>query len=210
MEEEDLIGEAIDLNLFLVAPSMDKETWFLLKSGRGPMFFDTSKIIGYPDFMQKMTKFAIEKIEKEKINYDLIVGAPYGGLPLSYYLASALKSPCLTLRKDGAKKVGTMATSSELLGVYKKGDKVLIIEDAISSANTVIEFALRIRNYGLLVSDVLAIVDVGRGGEENLKNQNICLHSLFKWKNLYKCYKIKKSHLLNPEIKIYLDDLFKD
>ncbi len=209
-KKENLIEEIINYNLFSIAPSMDKETWFLLKSGRGPLFFDTSKIIAYPELMQKITQLAIDIIKEKKIDYNLIVGAPYGGLPLSYYLASTLKVPCLTLRKDGVKKTGTMATSSEILGVYKEGDKVLIIEDAISSANTVIGFSSRIKNYGLLVNDVLAMVDVGRGGEENLKNENIRLHSLFTWKDLYNCYKAKKSHLLDPKVKDYLDNIFKD
>ncbi|MFA7385463.1 MAG: phosphoribosyltransferase family protein [Candidatus Paceibacterota bacterium] len=210
-KEEDLIEDIISHNLLFVASSMDKENWVLLKNGiRGPLFFDTSKIIGYPSLMQKITQFAADIIKEEKIDYDLIAGAPYGGLPLSYYLAYNLKSPCLTLRKDGVKKNGTMPTSGEILGVFKKDDKVLIVEDAVLSANTVIKFASRLRNAGLKITDALAIVDVGRGGTENLKNQNIRLHSLFEWKDLYNCYKIKKSHLLNSEIKNYLDDIFKD
>jgi orotate phosphoribosyltransferase len=207
-KEKSLIEDVVDMGLFCVVSSMDRQTWFPLKSGPGPLFFDTSKIIAYPDLMEKITQFATEKIKEEKISFDLIVGAPYGGMPLSYFIASALHAPCLTLRKDGSKKTGTMATFAEILGIYKKGDKVLIIEDAISSANTVIEFARRLRKAGLVVTDVLAIVDVGRGGAENLKVQNIHLNTIFTWKNLYKCYKARKPGMLDLEVKKYLDDMF--
>lgn len=210
MDKKDLLENVIDLNLFCIVPSMNHEEWFALKSGRGPLFFDTSKIIGYPDFMQKLTRYAVEIIKDQNISYSLIVGAPYGGLPLSYFVASALHAPCLALRKDGAKKVGTMATSAEILGIYKKGDKVLIIEDAVSSADSVIGFADRLRDVGLIVTDVLAIVDVGRGATENLKAQNINLHPLFTWKELYNFYKSKKLDTLNPNVRKYLDDMFKE
>ena len=153
-------------------------------------------------------RFAIEKIKSEKISYNLVAGIPYGGMPLSYCIAFKLGAPCLTIRKDGVKKTGTMATSAEILGIYKNGDKVLMIEDAVSSANSAIEFAGRLRKAGLLVTDVLSLVDVGRGAAENLKAQNICLHSIFQWKNLYECYKTRKPGALNPEVKVYLDNMF--
>lgn len=52
IKKEDLIEEIIDYNLLFVAPSMDKGKWMLLKNGiYAPLFFDTSKIIGYPNLM---------------------------------------------------------------------------------------------------------------------------------------------------------------
>ena len=208
MTQEGLLEYVIDLGLFCVAPSMDRETWFPLKSGQGALFFDTSKIGAYPDLMKKLVQFVIEKIKNENISFDLIAGVPYGGMPLSYFLASGLAVPCLTIRKDGVKKNGTMATSAEILGVYKHGDKVLMIEDAVSSAGSAIEFANRLKKADLSVTDVIVIVDVGRGAVENLKAQNICLHTIFKWKDLYNCYKARKSEALNLEVKNYLDNIF--
>ncbi len=208
MVKENLLEDVIDAGLFCVAPSMDIKTWFPLKSGPGPLFFDTSKIIAYPDLMEKLTQFVIKKIKTEKICFDLIAGVPYGGMPLSYFLASALHVPCLTIRKDGVKKTGTMATADEILGIYKKGDRILLIEDAVSSANSAIEFAGRLRGVGLIVSDVFSMVDVGRGATENLKSQDICLHPVFEWKNLYKSYRIKKSNSIDSEVKKYLDNMF--
>ncbi len=210
MAQRNLLEDVIDIGLFRVAPSIDQKTWFPLKSGPGPLFFDTSKIIAYPVLMEEITQFSNEIIKDGKISFDIIAGVPYGGMPLSYFLASTLRVPCLTIRKDGVKKTGTMATAAEILGVYKKGDRVLIIEDAVSSANSAIEFAGRLRRAGLVVADVIAIVNVGRGAEENLIAQNICLHSIFEWKNLYNCYKIRKPNSINLEVKKYLDNIFEE
>jgi orotate phosphoribosyltransferase len=113
----------------------------------------------------------------------------------------------LALRKEGAKKDGTMPTAGEILGVYKKGDKVLIVEDAVLSANSVIEFAGRLRKVGLEVTDVLAMVDVGQGAIENLRAQNICLHAMFTWKDIYDFYKNKNLEI-NPEVQEYLEKIF--
>ncbi|MFA6295391.1 MAG: phosphoribosyltransferase family protein [Candidatus Paceibacterota bacterium] len=210
-KNKDLIEEIIKHNLLFVASSMNQNRWVLLKNDiRGPLFFDTSKIIAYPGLMQMITQCAINVIKGDEIKFDLILGAPYGGLPLSYFLAAALKTPCLTMRKEGIKKDGTMPTSAEILGVFKKGDKVLIIEDAVLSANTVIEFAQRLRKVGLEITDVLTMVDVGRSGAENLKAQNIRLHSLFTWKDLFDCYKELRSDRLSLEVKTYLEEMFKE
>jgi len=182
-----LIKEIIKLGIFKVTETTNKNKWILLKNGsRAPVFLDTSVFISHPLLLEKINKYIVQIIKEEKIKFDKIMGLPYGGIPFTYGVANILKVPALALRKEGKKNY---STKGDLLGKFKKGDKVLLIEDAIVTANTAIGFIKRIRQDNLLVKDIISIVDIGGLGFKNLKNEDVCLHSLFTWKDLFIVYK---------------------
>jgi len=202
--KSDLIKEIIELGLFKVSSSADKNKWILLKNGsRTPVFLDTAKFISYPELIAKVNKFAVKIIKDNNIIFDRIIGAPYGGLPFCYGIANILQAPCLALRKEGPKNY---STAGELLGIYKKGERVLLIEDATVTANTVIEFVKKLRSQGLRVTDVITILDIEKFAKTNLDKHQIRLHSLFTWKDLFGYYKIKNSRLISAKMRIFLDN----
>lgn len=171
------------------------------------MFLDTSKFNSLPELTRSVNEFIIKTIKGKKIVFDEIVGAPYGGLPFSYGVATLLRAPCLSIRKEGPKNY---STAGEVLGIYGKGDRVLIIEDATVTGNTVIGFIKKLRKKHLLVSDVITIVDVGGPAKDNLKKQKVSLHALFTWKELYDGYKRKNPRLIGDKMRDYLDNLVRD
>ncbi|MCX6753497.1 MAG: phosphoribosyltransferase family protein [Candidatus Nomurabacteria bacterium] len=182
-----LIREIIKLDIFRVANTTDKNKWILLKNGsRTPIFLDTSVFISHPLLLEKINKYIIQIIVEEKIKFNRIMGLPYGGIPFTYGVTNILKVPALALRKEGKKNY---STKGDLLGEFKKGDRVLLIEDAIVTANTAIGFIERIRKDNLIVQDLISIVDIGSIGGKNLKEVGVRLHSLFIWKELFNVYK---------------------
>lgn len=182
-----LIKEILKFDIFKVAKTTNKNNWILLKNGsRAPIFLDTSVFISHPLLLEKINKYIIQIINEEKIKFDKIMGLPYGGIPFAYGVTNILKVPALALRKEGRKNY---STKGDLLGEFRKGDKVLLIEDAIVTANTAIGFIKRVRQDILIVKDIISIVDVGSSGFENLKKEGVILHSLFTWKELFDVYK---------------------
>ncbi len=198
-----IIKDIIDSGLFKVAKSLNKRDWILLKNGeRTPVFLDTAKFISYPKLQRRISALIFKIIQDKKIKFDKILGLPYGGLPFVYSLSVYKNIPCLAIRKEGVKKY---STSGEILGVYKRGQRVLLIEDATVTAKTVIDFSKRIRKNNLIIDDVITILDVGGIAKNNLKKNKINLHFLFSWSELYEYYKKKNISSIDKDVVNFLD-----
>lgn len=201
--KKDIIKEIIDNKLLFISHTTDEADWILLKNNsRTPIFLDTSKFISFPDLLDKVNHLILEIIKDKAITYNQIIGIPYGGLPFSYGVTSLLKVPGLTIRKEGFKNYGT---KGELLGNYQPEDQVLIIEDATVTANTVIEFANKLKDSDLKVTDVITVLDIEKSAKENLAALGINLYALFTWKELYESYKEECPGAISNDMIIFLD-----
>jgi uridine monophosphate synthetase len=200
-----IIKEIIDKKILVIATSKDKRGWTLLKNGeRSPIFLDTAKLASYPKILKKVNELVLEIIKKEKISFDKIIGVPYGGLPFAYGVAALKDFPCIFIRKEGIKKY---STSGEILGFFQKGERVLMIEDATVTARTALYFAEKLRGNGLIVNDVITIVDTGGIAREKLGKKNIKMHNVFSWAELYDHYKKVNANLINEEMISHLNEM---
>jgi orotate phosphoribosyltransferase len=200
-----VIKKIIELELFKVAKSFDKKDWILLKNGeRVPVFLDTAKFISYPELQKKISALIFDLVKDNNIKFDKILGIPYGGLFFSYNLSAYKNIPCLAIRKEGAKKY---STSGEILGVYQKKERVLLIEDACVTGRTAISFIERIRKKDLVVKDVISILDIGGPAKTNFRKRKVKLYSLFDWSELYTNYRKKNILSMNEDLVNFLDKL---
>lgn len=151
-----------------------KQGSFTLKSGVTSSFYiDLRLLISYPDLMKKITALFWEKIKELK--FDLICGVPYTALPLATALSITYDIPMILRRKE-AKDYGT---KKMVEGVFTPGQRCLIIEDVVTSGMSVMETIEPLKNEGLIVEDVIAIINREQGGKENLSAQGLHLHQLF-------------------------------
>jgi uridine monophosphate synthetase len=141
--------------------------------------------------------------------YDVVVGVPNAGDPIAE--AFARRTPCERVipnllrlgkeEKDGKRQIGGVTE-----GAFVRGDVALVIDDLITGADSKLEALEVLENAGLVVHDVLVLVERGQGGREQLAKAGYGLHSLFTLEQLVDLYHdhSKISAETYVEIKRYL------
>ncbi len=107
-------------------------------------------------------------------NIDKIAGVALGAVPLAVALSIELGVPFIIIRKD-RKGHGT---DLQIEGGLKSGDKVIMVEDVVTTGGSVIEGVNKIREKGGACDTVLAVIDREEGAFEQLGEQGIGLISL--------------------------------
>ena len=143
---------------------------FTLKSGeKSNVYIDLRKVISYP----KLHHDICEEISKQlKTNLDLICGTPYGAVPYASYISIKSNIPMIFLRKE-AKHHGT---KKMVEGVYQENQNVVLIEDVVTSGNSVKEAAETLELQGLKVVQIISFVSRSK---ESLFYNNIPINYLY-------------------------------
>jgi orotate phosphoribosyltransferase len=107
---------------------------------------------------------------------DRVAGVPYAALPIGTAVALETDIPLIYPRKE-AKAHGL---GKDIEGAWTPGERVVIIEDLITSGGSTIKTAARLRAAGLVVEDAIVLIDREQGGVENLAAAGVRAHSVFK------------------------------
>lgn len=105
-------------------------------------------------------------------DYNLVAGVPFGGLHIAAAYSLQSNIP-MVYRYPGS---GDQPPVVE--GRYELGQRVLIIDDIISTGGSIIETAETMREAGLLVNDAVVLVDRQMGARSRLKSHGINLISI--------------------------------
>jgi uridine monophosphate synthetase len=148
---------------------------FTLKNGnKSTYYIDLRRMISYPKLLEKAGRLMAQK--HNIASYDSICGVPYAALSLATTISLQQNKPLLMARKE-KKEHGT---KQMVEGVYQSGERVLIIEDVITSGVSIMETAATLKNEGLIVQDAIVFLDREQGGVSYLKEQGINVHSVLK------------------------------
>jgi orotate phosphoribosyltransferase len=100
---------------------------------------------------------------------DKIAGVALGAVPLVVALALELDLPFAIVRKE-RKEHGTKAS---IEGAVHKGEKIIFVEDVTTTANTLKNAIMTIREMGGKVEKAVCVVDRKEGASENLKTIDV-------------------------------------
>ncbi|HUK84359.1 MAG TPA: phosphoribosyltransferase family protein, partial [Candidatus Acidoferrum sp.] len=109
---------------------------FKLSSGKAsPYYIDLRVIPSFPDAFREICDFYAEYITNEigLKNFDRIVGVPVTGIIFASQVAYNLKKPFLYVRKG----VRTHGRERRVEGVLASGDRVLLIDDLVTTGLTI-------------------------------------------------------------------------
>jgi uridine monophosphate synthetase len=147
---------------------------FKLKSGaHSPVYVDLRRMVSDPrTLMQVAREMATSSVN---LIYQRIAGIPTAGLPLGTALSLTVKRPLIYPRM-AAKGYGT---GQRVEGLYQEGETALVVDDVISLADSKLEAIAVLEAAGLVVKDVMVVVDRQMGGADMLAERGYRLHTLY-------------------------------
>ena len=150
---------------------------FTLASGRTSTYYiDIKRAITRPDLLRTIG----EAVAAYAANADRIAGVELGAVPIAAAASLASGKPYIMVRK-ASKEHGTR---KEFEGELSKGDRVLFVEDVITSGGTLRGAIERLRHHGAMIDDIVAVVDREEGGKIALAEISVRLHALVSAKDI--------------------------
>jgi orotate phosphoribosyltransferase len=150
---------------------------FTLASGaKSSYYIDIKKASTNPEVLYLISQLMAEKMQIGNIRPDRIAGVVLGSIPLATALSLATGIPFVMVRQE--KK--DHGTGKLVEGDLHEGDKVLVIEDVITTAGSSMKAVSALRNEGAVVQTVMSVIDREGGGKENLANIGITLIPLLR------------------------------
>lgn len=113
-------------------------------------------------------------LTRKGMKVDRIAGVVLGSIPLAVALSLRTGIPFIMVRKE--KK--DHGTTKLIEGAYSRGEKVLVVEDVVTSAGSALYAIEVLRGEGLAVENVFSVVDREEGGRKKLEEVGVELSSL--------------------------------
>ena len=131
----------------------DPYTW---ASGlRSPIYCDNRLTLSYPEVRSLIADALAEKVKGLAV--DVIAGTATAGIPHAAFVAERLGLPMVYVR-SGNKKHGK---GNQIEGVIQPGQRVVVIEDLLSTGMSAIEAAQALQANGANVIRIQAIFSYG-------------------------------------------------
>ncbi len=147
---------------------------FLLKSGtRSSIYVDLRTLIGYPILLREVSHCLWEKTRF--ISYQRICGVPYTALPMATCISIDHAVPMVFVRKE----VKSYGTKKKIEGIFHVGEQCVLIEDVVTTGTSVLEIATSLETEGLVVKDIVTVVERDPSVRERFYSKGYTLHSLF-------------------------------
>ena len=163
--------------LNIKAIKLQPENPFTWASGwKSPFYCDNRKTLSYPD-LRNFVKLEICRIIEENFpEVDAVAGVATGAIPQGALVADELGLPYAYVRP----KPKDHGMGNQVEGELKKGAKVVVVEDLISTAGSAIDTVKVLRDAGAEVLGIVSIFTYGmkkglvRLEENNVKNVSLC------------------------------------
>jgi orotate phosphoribosyltransferase len=151
---------------------------FTLRSGRTSNYYlDKYRFETQPDVLIELGKMFAAKLTA---GVQRIAGAELGAVPLAAATAMASGKPFVIIRNQ-KKDYGT---SKLIEGVLEQGDKVLIVEDVLTTGGQVLEAAKTLEAAGAKIDRIVSVIDRLEGARENVEGAGYVYEALFTTKDL--------------------------
>lgn len=150
--------KAAEILLDVKAVFLRPEEPFTWASGiKSPIYCDNRLVLSYPEERTAIKNGMVELIKKEYPDVEVIMGTATAGIPMAALTADVMNLPMGYVRSD-AKKHGKQ---NQIEGKISPGQKVVIVEDLISTGGSVKTVVNALKEAGAEILGVAAIFTYG-------------------------------------------------
>lgn len=170
--------ELLEIGAVSLSPN-EPYTW---ASGlKSPVYCDNRLIMGYPDIRLLVTAGFATLIKEHKIACDVVAGTATAGIPHAAWLAHELDLPMVYVRSS-AKSHGT---GKRVEGALFKGQRVVVVEDLVSTGMSSTAVIQPLEDTGAIVSAVMAVFTYGlKQADEAFHDTGVPLYTLTSFPDL--------------------------
>jgi orotate phosphoribosyltransferase len=198
MVKDDFIAkETSKLLLQINAIKLNPKNPFTWASGwKSPIYCDNRTILSYPNTRKLICDYLVKEIEKNFNNYDIIAGVATGAIGIGMLVANKLNKPFIYVRA-GRKKHGR---KNSVEGYFKNNQKVVVIEDLISTGKSSLEACDSLIAENLKVKGLVSIFNYNFDiSKNNFQSKQIKYHSLCSYNFLIE-YAAEENYISKSEL----------
>ena len=153
---------------------------FTLASGRqSDLYIDARLTTMHPEGLTLIGPLGLATIRERGWTADSVGGLTLGADPVSYAIAYASQLAGTPVRAFTVRKEAkTHGTGKLIEGAFVAGDRVVVIEDVITTGGSALKAVAAIRAAGGVVLGVLAVVDREEGGREAIEAEGLAVDAL--------------------------------
>lgn len=176
--EKQVAEQLLEIKAVFLKPN-DPFTW---ASGiKSPIYCDNRLTLGFPKVRQFIAESLAEKIKETFGEVDVVAGTATAGIPHAAWVSDLLDLPMVYVRSK-AKEHGK---GNQIEGLIAKGQKVVVIEDLISTGGSSLKAVEALEEVGAEVLGIAAIFTYGLDkGKKLLAESNTKLITLTNYDEL--------------------------
>lgn len=176
--EKQVAEQLLEIKAVFLKPN-DPFTW---ASGiKSPIYCDNRLTLGFPKVRQFIAESLAEKIKETFGEVDVVAGTATAGIPHATWVSDLLDLPMVYVRSK-AKEHGK---GNQIEGLIAKGQKVVVIEDLISTGGSSLKAVEALEEAGAEVLGIAAIFTYGLDkGKKLLAESNTKLITLTNYDEL--------------------------
>jgi orotate phosphoribosyltransferase len=150
---------------------------FVLRSGRRSTFYlDKYRFETVPELLEGLGARLAARIAEVEPDAQRLAGPELGAVALAAAASLASRLPFLIVRGE-AKEYGT---ANRLEGAFEPGDRVVLIEDVVTSGGAAADAVRALRQAALECRTAICVIDREEGGVDSLARLGVRLHPLFR------------------------------